>query len=230
MKRAEVTYRYVDGPLAGRAADLLFGDRVAVDPRPTWRAPLHRDLRGLADVAGFDRARLVRRTDEALLAELRFGDRLSRRCSRPAARRSRSAASPEGARRATPSRPRAGAAGAAAAGAPGDARRGDRGAGRGAPLRSARGGEDRRARRRAAARLAERLPAGARELRVPGRRATRSSTPTARRGRREVCVDFVLDSFERTSGTWFAPRGGPARRGCAGASTSTRRASPTAAA
>jgi hypothetical protein len=24
----------------------------------------------------------------------------------------------------------------------------------------------------------------------------------------EVCVDFVLDSFERTSGTWFTPRGG----------------------
>jgi hypothetical protein len=24
----------------------------------------------------------------------------------------------------------------------------------------------------------------------------------------EVCVDFVLDSFERASGTWFAPRGG----------------------
>ena len=28
----------------------------------------------------------------------------------------------------------------------------------------------------------------------------------------EVCVDFVLDSFERTSGTWFTPRGGPLHR------------------
>jgi hypothetical protein len=28
----------------------------------------------------------------------------------------------------------------------------------------------------------------------------------------EVCVDFVLDSFERTSGTWFTPRGGALHR------------------
>ena len=28
----------------------------------------------------------------------------------------------------------------------------------------------------------------------------------------EVCVDFVRDSFERTAGTWFTPRGLPLRR------------------
>src|SRR6201999_3327833 len=49
VERRETTYRYVAGPLAGRAADLLFGDRVAAREAELG-TPLHRDLRGLADV------------------------------------------------------------------------------------------------------------------------------------------------------------------------------------
>jgi hypothetical protein len=72
-KHKETTYRYVDGPLDGRAADLLFGDRVAVRAEDL-ASPLHRDLRALADAEGFDRARIDRRTESGLLADLRFGD------------------------------------------------------------------------------------------------------------------------------------------------------------
>ena len=69
-RKYETVYRYVDGPLEGRAADLLFGDRVARDAAEL-AVPLHRDLRALADVEGFDRTRIERRTEEALLVEVR---------------------------------------------------------------------------------------------------------------------------------------------------------------
>lgn len=73
-KRKEIAYRYIDGPSEGRAADLLFGDRVAVT-EDALRSPMHRDLRALADEIGFDRMRIKRRTEGAILADLRFGER-----------------------------------------------------------------------------------------------------------------------------------------------------------
>jgi hypothetical protein len=65
-------YRFVDGPLKGTAAELLFADRVAADAAELDH-PLHRDLRPLAAELGFDRARIVRYGERALVAELRFG-------------------------------------------------------------------------------------------------------------------------------------------------------------
>ncbi len=73
-RQREVVYRFVDGPEAGRAADLLFGDRIALR-REDLGAPLHRDMSSLADDLGFDRARITHRTAGALVAELRFGRR-----------------------------------------------------------------------------------------------------------------------------------------------------------
>jgi len=70
--RRETTYRYVDGPLVGRSADLLFGDRIATAAAALER-PLHRDLSALADEVGFDRARLVHHTETAIVGDLRFG-------------------------------------------------------------------------------------------------------------------------------------------------------------
>lgn len=209
-KRREVAYRYLDGPLAGRAADLLFGDRVAVS-EAELAAPLHRDLRALADEQGFDRARLVRRTEGALVAELRYGGAWV-----------------------TALLPSKGAAlelGCIAADAP--AREG---------VRRAREADGPRRRALVAmhATITQELlealrfdrPEGEKtaehdgELRpvwqsayLHGRTSFQyqgTSYPVfdgeGRAWPPQVCVDFVLDSFERTAGTWFTPRGEPLAR------------------
>jgi hypothetical protein len=67
-------YRYANGPSQGLTAKLLFADRVVTD-RSALGLPLHRDVRSFRDRAGFDRMRVLHRTDRALLAKLRFGDR-----------------------------------------------------------------------------------------------------------------------------------------------------------
>ncbi len=73
-KRREVGYRYAEGSLEGQNAELLFGDRVALS-KDELASPLHRDLRELAERDGFERARILRRSEDALFAELRYGTR-----------------------------------------------------------------------------------------------------------------------------------------------------------
>jgi hypothetical protein len=73
QRKAERAYRYVDGPLQGKVGEVLFADRIALSPEGLAR-PLHRDLRGLADAAGFDRMKVLHRGSTTLVAELRFGD------------------------------------------------------------------------------------------------------------------------------------------------------------
>jgi hypothetical protein len=204
-RQREVAYRYVDGPLAGRAADLLFGDRVGVQAEDL-AAPLHRDLRALADGEGFDRTRITRRTDAALLAELRYGATWV-----PAVLEASGAALTLGCLAAeAPAREAVLAARAA-------------------------DGARRRALQAmhevVAAELVEALrfdrPEGEKtaehdgELRPVWMSAYLSGRPTfayegtsypvfdpeGRPWPPQVCVDFVLDSFERTSGTWFTARG-----------------------
>ena len=70
-------YVHASGPLQGGEARLLFGDRVSRDPEEHAR-PLHRDLAALARTTGFDRASIQRRTESALVARLRFGDHWAR--------------------------------------------------------------------------------------------------------------------------------------------------------
>lgn len=204
-KPREVAYRYVDGPLVGRAADLLFGDRVGLRAEDL-ATPLHRDLRALADVEGFNRARLTRRTDEALLAELRFGTTWV-----PAVLEARDAALSLGCL----------AADTTARDAVLAARAAD-----GARRRAMLAMHD-----VVTAELFEALrfdrPEGEKtaehdgELRPVWMSAYLQGRPTfayegqsypvfdpaGRAWPPQVCVDFVLDSFERTSGTWFAARG-----------------------
>jgi hypothetical protein len=205
-RRSEVAYRYLDGPLAGRAADLLFGDRVAVN-EADLAAPLHRDLRALAEALGFDRARLVRRTGEALLADLRFGDRWV-----PAVLSARGAALTLGCLDAD----REAREAILAARAAGDTRRRALQALRsviteelGEALRF-----DRPEGEKTAERDGELRPAWLTAY-LQGRASFEHEGavyPVFDEGGQawppEVCVDFVLDSFERASGTWFAPRGG----------------------
>jgi hypothetical protein len=66
-------YIHVDGPDAGQPARLLLFDRVSVageDRGP----PLHRDVRTLAHELGFERMKIERITEERLLAKLRYGN------------------------------------------------------------------------------------------------------------------------------------------------------------
>jgi len=72
-----VMYRYAEGPSAGREAQMVFGDRIAVR-REGLDRPLHRDVRALALDLAFDRMRIVHRTDDAMIADMRFGERTIR--------------------------------------------------------------------------------------------------------------------------------------------------------
>lgn len=202
QKRNEVTYRYVDGPLGGRAADLLFGDRVALRAEDL-ATPLHRDLRALADVEGFDRARITRRTDEALLAELRYGSTWI-----PAVLEAKGASLSIGCTTAdAPAR---------------EAAREANGARRRALLamhdvvtqeliEAFR--FDRPEGEKTAERDGELRPVWMSAY-LNGRQSFTHDGTTypvfdtaGRPWPPQVCVDFVLDSFERTSGTWFTAKG-----------------------
>lgn len=61
---------YVDAD--GRAAELLFGDRVALT-RDELATPLHIDVAALADVEGLDRVRPSTRGEDELVAEIEVG-------------------------------------------------------------------------------------------------------------------------------------------------------------
>lgn len=64
------TYLHKGGSEDGREADLLLGDRLGIGPLP---APLHRELLGLQDVVGFDRATVAHQSDEGVVLSARFG-------------------------------------------------------------------------------------------------------------------------------------------------------------
>lgn len=204
-KRGEVVYRYVDGPLVGRAADLLFGDRVAV-LAADLAEPLHRDLRAVADAEGFDRVQIERRTDAAILAEVRFGAQRVRallpaegaalrldcldvdRAARAAVKAFRDADAPR--RRALLELHEV------VTKVLGEAFRFDRPEGEKSP--------DRDGALRPV--WASAYLSGRSSFEYDG--ATYAVFDSAGNAwPPEVCVDFVLDTFERTSGTWFRPRG-----------------------
>jgi hypothetical protein len=70
--RSEQGYRHADGPSEGSVASLLLFDRVAV--RRTDLFPvLHADFVPAAERAGFDRVRLERVTSEGIKARVRYG-------------------------------------------------------------------------------------------------------------------------------------------------------------
>lgn len=63
-------YLYLDGPQRGQRVRLLLFDRIGAGEMP---APLHRDLRSLRRRLGFDRARVQQITEEGMLVDLRYG-------------------------------------------------------------------------------------------------------------------------------------------------------------
>lgn len=200
-------YEHADGSRQGHAAELLFGDRMALT-REGLASPLHRDLRALAESEGFDRTRLLHRGEGALVAELRFGDQWVKAL--------------------LPSEGAALSLGCVE----GDAARVEAFQRQTRPLREAlaRLSEsvtaqvdetlrfDRPEGEKTAERDGQLRPVwlssylrGGTAFQVDGH-----SYPVFDQAGKpwppQVCVDFVLDCFERSSGTWFAPRGEPPAR------------------
>jgi hypothetical protein len=205
QEKKDVRYVFEGGALAGITADLLFGDRVAL-AQDELATPLHRDIAALADEVGFDRAAIVRLTDKAIILDLRFGERTARAVAATEGASARLECLAEDA-----------------------ATRDEIAAYRakGAPKRRAL-----RAIREAVTSIVaesmrfdrpldEKGPDKDGQLRplwmtayLQGRASFQSEDRTYpvfdMQGRAwpfEVCVDFVLDSFERASGTWFRPKG-----------------------
>lgn len=204
------SYRHADG----RPAELLLGDRVAVT-RAQLEQPLHRDLRALSRDAGFDRARIARRSTGGLLAELRFGEhwvksllvsdgaRLSIAChDAPRDERERVTRVRQGdaRRRAALARLRAAIDEQVAEAVPFDRPKDEKTAERDGQLRPA----WRFAYSRGQPFFSHE------EVSYPVFDTRGRPLPP------QMCVDFVLDSFERASGTWFSPRGGELGRRAGG--------------
>lgn len=74
VKDREKGYVYASGPDRSKPARILLFDRVAVATDPA-RPPLHLDVRSLAHELAFERLRVERLTDEGVLASLRYGKR-----------------------------------------------------------------------------------------------------------------------------------------------------------
>ncbi len=199
-ERRHAVYRDPDG----RDAELLFGDRFALH-EADLAVPLHRDLRALADAQGFDRTRIERLTADGMLAKLRLGGvwvralvesrgaKLDLAClDAPRSARTRIAAwqRRDATHRRALARLHAAVTQGIADALPFDRPRGE-------------DGEDYDGQMRSEWHWAYKT----------GRTAYRfqdDSYPVFDAGGRprppEVCVAFVVDSYERAAGTWFAPR------------------------
>ncbi|MEZ4297096.1 MAG: hypothetical protein R3B70_19175 [Polyangiaceae bacterium] len=74
---SETHYKFAGGIFAGQTANLQLGDRLALT-QDELSTPLHRDLAALAEETGFERAKLLRMTEHAIVADLQFGARTVR--------------------------------------------------------------------------------------------------------------------------------------------------------
>lgn len=198
-------YTFEGGPYAGMQADLQFGDRVALT-EAELATPLHRDLAGLQDEIGFDRAAITRLTERSILATLTFGDSSARAVidAEGAVLRLACIAEDAGTRAAIAARRQATSPKRRALLAIRDAI---------TTIVSERPRFDRP--------IGEKSPDKDGQMRpvwmtayLQGRQAFGYEggsypvfDPQGRAWPPEVCVDFVLDTFERAAGTWFRPRG-----------------------
>jgi len=196
---------FTDGKLKGRNAQLLFGDRVGQRDEDL-AAPIHRDIALVADREGFERAHIDRLTETNIAATLRFGETeekavleshgssLELAClAEPKERRDLALAHAQ----ATESQRRAIRAlgdtvtEVLSEALPFDRPRGVTGPDRDGELRPFWMG----------AYLAGQTSFKHDDEIYSVYHADGRPNPP------EVCVDFVLDSFERTGGSWYAPRG-----------------------
>jgi len=204
-KAGKRSYHHTEGSFAGRRASLLFGDRVA-ETRAELARPLHRELTELADRSGFDRLEPQHISEEHLVARLRFGSQWVRGLMKS-----------DGAKLELECLDAPGAVARAV-----DTWRSTRRA-EGRALRAVRDAIteqlneglpfDRPREEPTAERDGELRPAW-RWAYAQGHSAFRVDEATYRvfdgRGRPhppQVCADFVLESFERASGSWYLPQG-----------------------
>ena len=210
VKGRERSYRHQGGSRDGHTAELIFGDRVTDDPAGLG-PPLHRDLRALAEENSLDRAVPVHVTDDAMVLEVRtFGERAT------------ALATADGARLEL----------ACFDAAPDVLARIDAGRSAGARRRegmihvseavTAAIDETLRFDRPEGEKTAERdghlrpfwLGAYLQGQQAFQHEGTTYAVydPKGRPYPPEVCVDLVLDSFERAAGTWYRGRGEPPGR------------------
>jgi hypothetical protein len=199
-------YLHDDGPLAGDIAELLHADRIGADPAPLEADPLVVDLAEAAHHAGFDRLRPVHLTASALVADVRYGPdvwvpavfdldgaRARVGCSiespelAASAQRFRDESAPA---RAALDRIRAAVRDAVREELKFDEPQGE-------PDGEQQDGSLRREWRRA-------YDKGLRKYEVNDR-AYPVYDPQGRPIPPEVCIDFITDTWERASGTWFRP-------------------------
>jgi hypothetical protein len=201
----EPRYVIASGPNKGETAVVMFGDRVRAASEPASVA-LHRDVVALSQRDGLDRLEIVRRTESALLVRARYGSSWVREVlsSRGAALSVECIAEPAPARAAvsafradTAWRRRAHAAMREAISAlvddslPFDRPRSETGPDKDGSLRPS----------WSTAYLSGRTAFEVDGEMYPVYREDGRAWPPS------VCVDFVLDSYERASGSWYAPLG-----------------------
>jgi hypothetical protein len=210
VRKKEVIYRVEEGPEAGRAADLLFGDRVALR-REDLDAPLHRDLSSLAEDVGFDRARITHRTAGALVADLRFGGRWAKAVlegsgaalhlsclaeDAPVREEVRAILADGAPRRRALAKLHEVVTDQVRAGLRFDRPEGEPTADRDGQLRP----------HWATAYFQSRTSFDFEGTTLPVFDSKGNAWPP------QVCVDFILDTFERMSGTWYSPQGAKPQR------------------
>lgn len=71
--RTGASYTYLDGPEPGARVKLFLYDRVAADPA-ALASPLHRDVGKLRAELGFEEMKVEHLSEEHVVAELRYGD------------------------------------------------------------------------------------------------------------------------------------------------------------
>ncbi len=203
-------YVFADGSQKGKGAKIWFLDRVRVQGAPDGE-PLHRDILAFTRRTGHDRMTVQRLTARGMLARLRFGEttaravihsrgaRLDLVClAEPRAVRERVAAHLDATawRRDAEANMRDAVSAMLDEALPFDRPREEEGPDRDGLLRPY---------------WLSAYLRGSQAFEVE-EKTYQVYLPDGRPHPPQVCVDFVLDSWERASGAWFAPRGDKPRR------------------
>jgi hypothetical protein len=201
-------YEYTSGEERGRRAKLLLFDRIA-KAGATFATTRHVDLRPLSKQLGFDELAITRATDERLLVDARYGDltvptllrfakgQASLVCEAPGSRRSELAARRAGAARAAQAQARLVSV---------IKEQIDEGLPFDEP-KTEDGQQDGKLRPEWRTAYLK----GSSSFEFNGDRYSVFDA-SGRPRPPQVCIDFVLDTFERAGGSWWNPRGEPRAR------------------
>ncbi|MFO0550655.1 MAG: hypothetical protein U0271_19835 [Polyangiaceae bacterium] len=204
-KGQETRYDFAEGPNKGKKAQIVFGDRITVAGTTTGPA-LHRDLLSLSWLEGFERAEILSFGESRILAKLRYGStwakavidsegaKLSLRClAEPRTTRDVVATYLKDTawRRRALARLRDAVGAQVEEALPFDRPRDEKGPDKDGWLRP----------HWLSAYMMGRTSFAVENQIYP------VFFPDGRPSTPQVCVDFVLDSFERAAGSWYVPQG-----------------------